>query len=1064
MDMAPPQAPPAVVSSAQQETIDGLGRLVAVQTWLAAQQQALPALPALPTAEGRNGWLASLDLFWQQPAQDASGARPMPRIDGLATRLAWTMRDDAIVRRLDGTLDVAAANLAERFARSLGGDLPPELEARSLRVGTVDYAGAVIVFDRNDPSLVLRFLPDRGWDAFDSLDRLHAQTEAQWRQRLARQRELPGVPADDTEQVIANDHFVDSRPLRADVFPAMARRIAALQRAKVEDAWPDDGATVPSQFTDDAISALDLHDKLDVFAILAEREDRLASALDEQRLARVPADVARGWREAVGGHRLARLFAASSARHHGEDAPLTLAAWSRKELVSAFARRRIMVDPDDIQLEVSRNEGFALPMIGTPSVAGSASAAAPIRMSLGEFALRNTGIYDGRRLRVISDGLPPGSATPALHVLRDIARELDLAPRFETYLRRQASDPQGRPFRNAAMRLQQARMRVEAVAARMATYLNDGPAVFSDDHEERGFRMVEAVLDHPIATNRPTVGGHRITVRQFVYRGATVSDVLVIGVRDERSSSRVVLYTPGAPDGRPFREFSDRATASREFLYAPAFQEYLLRRLPAEHGESLPNGSGRRFRVSDATRQTRWVLAAPGEGRGTITEERFEERVIDGDVRTALFDAEIVRQARDVAWLGRSTAEADVEALVGIAYVVSRPLRGPAMLVEETLGAVGQALRATWCFYDSVKAGDSAQAFVDFTEAYTSSLSLAGGYAGVSRTAQHSLSLRAGGQAVRRVDAGVRLPDARQSLDSRYAVRGVDLHGIQPDALGIHRLNGRRYIRQQEAIFELSRDASYGTWRLVRPNRLDAAFPGPAVEPVPVGGWRLQTGIGLRGGWVDDDAFPQARSRGIDASALDGLSDFQRWSLQQSLAERLHNGAEASRIYGEVSSQPGPRFVTLRQRTAWNDALRTARGTPPAPLTVGSLPPPGASWRVLPPNEWPPHLWHYPAGFTGGLGGDGTTVLPLQALPGTGLVGLPATTQAPAGVRGPPWIRLQLDRFRNRLGTAQSPGIRILVDRRGAEPTYTIQPSVGFPIGFLGLEPGDFTAGSRVSP
>ena len=1065
MDMTPPQAPPAVVSSAQQEAIDGLGRLVAVQSWLRAQQQALPALPTRPASEGRDAWFTSLDLFWQQPVQGAPGAVPMPRIDGLATRLASTMRDDAIVRRFDGTLDLAAARLAERFARSPGGgDLPPGLEARSLRVGTVDYAGAVVVLDHNDPTLVLRFLPDRGWDAFDSLDRLHTETEVLWRQQLARQRELPGVPADDTAQVVANDRFVDSRPLQADVFQAMARRIAAVQRQKVEDAWPDDEAAAPSQFTDDATSALDLHDKLDIFAILVEREDRLAGVLDEQRLARVPADVAQSWRDAVEGYRLARLLAASSARQHVEGAPLTLAAWSRRELVAALARRRITLDPDDILLEVSGNEGFELPTIIAPTGTNRAQAAAPTRMSLAEFALRNTGTYDGRQLRVSTDGLPTGSAPPALHVLREIARELDLAPRFDTYLRQQASDPHGRAFRHTAMRLQQARMRVEAVAARMTTYLDDETTVFTDDRQERGYRMVEAVLNSPAAANRSTVGGHRITVRQLVYRGAVVSDVLVIGVRDERSSSRVVLYTPGAPDGRPFREFSDRATASREFLYAPAFQEYLLRRLPIEYGESIPNGSGRRFRVSDATRQTRWVLTAPGEGRGTITEERFEDRVIDGDIRTALFDAEIVRQARDVGWLGRSTAEADVEALIGILNVVSSRLRGPGTLVEETLGAVGQALRATWRFYDSVKAGDSAQAFVDFTEAYTASLGLAGWRIGASRAVQQRLSLRAGGTASRRIDAGIRLPDARQWLDPSYAVRGIDLHGIRPDALGIHRVNGRRYIRQQDAVFELRRDASNGTWRLTRPNPLDATFSGPAVEPVPAGGWRSRMGIGLRGGWVDDAAFPQARSRGIDGTALDSLSDFQRWSLQQSLAARLNNGAEASRIYWEVSSQPRPLFVTLRQRTAWNDALRTARGTPREPLTVGSLPEPGATWRVLPPNEWPTYLWHYPSGLAGGLGGDGARVLPLQALPGTGLVGLPATTQAPAGARGPAWIRLRLDRFRHRLGTAQSPGIRILEDRRGAERTYTIQPSVGFPIGFLGLEPGDFTASGWVSP
>lgn len=1058
MDMNPPQAPAAIVSSTQQETVDALGRLIAVQAWLASQQQDLPALPVYPVAEGRTHLLAALDAFWQRPVEDAPGAPPVPRIDALATRLASVMRDDALVRRSDGTLDGVAANLAERFARSHGGDLPPGVQVRSLRIGPVDYAGAVIVYDRDDPTVVLRFLPDRGWDAFDSLDHLHGETELWLRQALARRRELPGIRADDTAQVLANDRFVDSLPQQADVFRSMARRIAGLQREKVEDAWPSAGDTVSSsRFIDDATAALDLHDKLDVFALLAEREERLGATLLEQRMRLVPTQVAQGWRDAMEGYRLTRMRAASSARHH-DDAPLTLAAWTRKELVAALASRGIEADPDDIRIEASGSEGLIPPSIG------SAPAIPPTHLSLAEFALRNIGYFDGRRLQIVTRGLPSGSTTPSMPRLREMVRELNLAPRFEAYLRARVSDPQGRTFRQTTMRLQQARMRVEAAAARSTMYLSDELPAFIDDREERGYRMVEAVLDSPVAATRRTVGDHRTAVRQLVYRGAVVSDVLVIGVRDARSSSRVVLYTPGAPDGRDFREFSDRAAAGRQFLYAPAFQDYLLRRLPAEFGEALPNGSGRRFRVSEATRRTHWVLAAPGEGRGTLTEEAFEERLVDGDLRTALFDAEIVRQARDVAWLGRSTSQADTESVTGVVSTVMRSARGPETAVVDTLGAVGQALRATWRFYDSVKADDVHQAFIDFAEAYTASLSFAGWGAGLPGVRRARLSLRPDVGALRATDSGIRLPDGRHWLDSRYAARDVDLSGLQPDALGVHRLGGRRYIRQRGFVFELRHDPASATWRLAHPNALDAARPGPPVARVPGGDWRVRTDIGLRGGWTDDTAFPQPRTRGVTGEALAGLSEFQRWTFQQSFRERLRNGGEASLIYWEATSQARPRFVTLRQHTAWNDALRAARATPPEPLPIGTQPGPGATWRVLPPSEWPAQLWHYPLGRGIALNGGTDLALPLQAVPGSGLTGLPATVQAPGPTGGPAWIRLHLDRYRGRHGTPESPGLRIIEDRRGPQPTYVVQPDVGFPVSFLGLDAGDFSTSGRVSP
>src|ERR1700753_3810248 len=104
MDVMPPQAPAADVSSTQQAAIDGLGRLVAAQTWLAGQQEGMPDLPAQLAVDARDAWLASLDAFWRQPVVNAPGEAPVPRIDALATRIASLMRDDAVVRRLDGTL------------------------------------------------------------------------------------------------------------------------------------------------------------------------------------------------------------------------------------------------------------------------------------------------------------------------------------------------------------------------------------------------------------------------------------------------------------------------------------------------------------------------------------------------------------------------------------------------------------------------------------------------------------------------------------------------------------------------------------------------------------------------------------------------------------------------------------------------------------------------------------------------------------------------------------------------------------------------------------------------
>lgn len=1047
MDMTPPQAPPAIVSSTQQEAIDGLRRLLDVQAWLAEQQAALPALPATPHAEDRTAYLAGLDAWWRQPVDGAPGTPSVARIDALAARLAATMRDEAIVRRIDGTLDEAAASLATGFARSYGGALPPGTDVRSLRIGEADYAGAVIVTRETPGSPTLLFTPDHGWETFETLDALHARTEVRLRQVMALHQTLPGVRADEAQQVVTAVRFVDSAPLHGDVFQSLAHRMGELHRQKVADAWPEAGAADASPFADDIAAADDLHDLIDVFGLISAREMRLAVAASEARLARVPAEVAQGWRRAVAEYRMAGMLAVGSAQRHPSHIPLDLPQWSRRELVAALSRQRIDVDPADIAIETTGTEALTLP--------GSTSSTGTTRMSLAEFALRNTGVIDARSLRVISaKGTPP-----PLQALRDIVREINLAPRFATYLREKLRDPDGRPYRTSTMRLQQARMRLEAADARMASYLTDEPAVFLDDNDDRGYRMVEAVLDSPAAATRRTVGGHRVSVQQLVYQGEVVSDVLVIGVQDPRSSSRVVLYTPGAPDGLSFREFADRATAARHVLYAPAFEEYLLRRLPAEFGETRPNGSGRRFRVSASTARAHWVLSAPSDGRGTLTEGPFEERVVDGDVRTALFDAEIVRQSRDVAWAGRSTAQADADSIKGILRVALSGSRGPTAPIMETISAVGQALQATWRFYDNVKAGNGSQAFVDFTEAYTASLSLAGWHGALSAGRRSVLTLPPG-RGGKRAPSSLRLPDRHPGLDTRYAVDGVDLSGTRPDANGIHWLDGRRYLRQQGRVFEIRQDAAVDAWRLKRPNAVDVTFPGPLIEPGPSGPWRVRTDIGLRGGWVEPGAMPQPNTRGIMGQELQGLSEFQRWTFQHAFRRRLHNVGEANLLYWEATSQPTPRFVTLRQRTAWNDALREARSTPVEPLPPGAAPPPGATWRVLSPEEWPASVWHahHPGDALLGMGRDGSLVVPLQSVPRSGLRGLPARGDAPLPADGHDWLHIRLDRYRARLGAGDRPGIRVIEDRHGGVTTYVLQPDAGFPLSFLGLEAGDFTA------
>jgi hypothetical protein len=820
-------------------------------------------------------------------------------------------------------------------------------------------------------------------------------------------------------------------------------------------------------FVDDMAAAMDLHGSVDVTALRVAHDEQRIRIASAARLAGVPAEVADAWRGARDGYALAVLEAATDARRPGNEPLLPLAAFSHRELKAALLRRGFDMDPDDLQVDVTGAPGVDA---AVHSVIGPASATA--RITLAAFALHNTGWLDARTFSLV-DGRSAGTRGPSIHDLVALVRELDLAPRYARYLEGALDDRRGSGFRASAMRLHEAGMRLSAADARVATWARDEPDVFMRDREESGFHFVDAVLDSPSAASRRTVGGHAVSASELVYEGAVVTDILVIGAKDPRSVPRVVLYTPDAPDGLAFREFSDRATAAREFLLAPRYQSYLLEHLPAEYSEPVPNGHGqRRFRVPPDTRRAHWVFGGSGHAAHTITAGPFDERPIHGNVFNALFHAEVVRQSRDVAWAGRSQAQADWDGVMGLLGLASRAY-DPGRALDDAVGAVAQSLRATWRFYDSAKAGDGAQAFVDFTEAYNGFLAVAGPGLGVQRAARGAWAWRAAGAGAH-ATAGRMATMSRQAwLEPRLATTHVNVSDAAPDALGMHRLGHRRFIRQQGLVFEVRREPGQGTWRVVRPNALDAAFPGPAVERV-AGGWRVRTDIGLRGGRTDEGRFPQPLSRVVDGGDLHGLTEFQRWTFQQQLVRNLRHAGEAHRIHWQATyPQPHGVPATLRQQTAWRDAVRSARLAPAETLPLDATPGPGARWRVLAPAEWPESAWHPQTRVGLPMRADGSTALPLEAQPGSGLSGVRAAAYVPPdvapiaigpGMPTPEWLQLHLHRYRTQMLAGTRPALRVVEVEREPVPTYVIQPEPGAMSAAIALHPGDYTPARAPSP
>lgn len=296
MDMAPPQAPPAPVTVTAAQAATLVHRLEAAGASLSAMQDTQPLVALFPGRSGRDDFLSSLDTWWSTDV-GANAGSPHGK---LMAHIVTAMRDDAMLRSMDGTLGTEDAGRLVAFALSNGTLLPPDLEARELLVGDTPYAGAIIVASA-DSGRAWLFMPDRGWEGFGSLSALHEETEDRLRHELVARDTLPGLRVIDADR-LANepDASIRSRRVAGPAILAMANGIQAMQRVQVGDAWALlDAGDAPEHAADAVRAALDLQPRLDIEAMARDRERRRNEARQADRLAAAPPSARADWLEAA---------------------------------------------------------------------------------------------------------------------------------------------------------------------------------------------------------------------------------------------------------------------------------------------------------------------------------------------------------------------------------------------------------------------------------------------------------------------------------------------------------------------------------------------------------------------------------------------------------------------------------------------------------------------------------------------------------------------------------------------------------------------------------------------
>lgn len=842
MDMMPPQAPPAAqagTTTAEIATL-ALTRLGDSRSWLRQQPEAMPEW-SFPQGEGGiAAYEASLAGFWQ----GIDAATGLPRTSALAHHLAQVMKEEATLRLADGTLDERARSVIGAFTNARIGAVPAALHVDEIMLGGVPYAGAILVSHDHLADVTLLFLPDTGWQAFDTRDTAYAHLRQRFELTDDPLRSR-GLVSDDLAQGLA-DGDIATRTIATDTFEHMARRLIDVQREKISVAWDDYqlDASAPgsaAHLSDRIRAHLRIGDLLDVDAILDLREARLVESIQKERLAQVPAQVRNAWHTAHEAYVDALMDTATLREAVGITEPESIHEQAVRLLSARLKALGIDAAPDDIAIDITPMPSVDSPVDITTALIGKLPKR---RVTLAQLSYEGIGQHQLDGLRAV---MPNNAAAPPTltgQAIRDMIRDIDLSTRYQAYLETTfRNGSRGAAAKALALHLQQARMRFEAEEARLGYYFTDTSGGFIFDHDERGYRWVDTALQERSATQRQKIDGHDIEAIQLTYKGAPMTDVLVFGSRTPQSAPRVVMYTPGAPDGIAYREFADRQEAARQFLYHPAFREYLLDRLPAEFTRTV---GGRREFAGDT--RAHWVLGASGDAAYTLTEEPFAEQRVSDDFIGAAYDAAVELRKRNTRLIARSVDEADRDALID--HPLTRLPFAPGarfaaeMLIEIPASAI-RAVQASWRFYDHVRAGDHAEAFVAFAEGYTSALNVV--MPGVLSPARRVPSIRSMPGSSSLTPARLPHPASAPAFESRYIAQGVR-KGSAADADGFYPVGGRRYLEQDGHLYGVRFDDDYRCWRLTRPDgSLDANFTGPAIERVH-GQWQYAQDIGLRGG------------------------------------------------------------------------------------------------------------------------------------------------------------------------------------------------------------------------
>ena len=541
-------------------------------------KHAIERLVSITPASCQQRLAKALDDFWDNP--------PAPNRDRtvsewLADELGAQLKAQADLHRLDGALSAPlykavadhalsapdAASRATLAARDRPGVFSLSVTPKGWW-SSVPRPAAVVLTQRDnaaDPGNTMLYRPGNPLEIYADLSTL--------------KNSLTG------DEDPAHDG-VSITPVEEDFLAHLVADLRSVQKAAVSEALlngPGEDEAINAWMTrvDDAAN---LRDRLDLAGAMDERALRLyQKKLD---------DWLRGNPNITGRDRVAWWRAVQNLQTALEDTPqppdpVTLASPEAlrdrtRTLLAGFIKDRYSpVDPDQVSLSIRKqiidpNAPTGESPFGSGVALGRVKAIIDDRRSLTEWAMANLTPDE----RNTAHATVEGPLTFAQIV--DVIERANVGSRLPAALQLAARAHQGE-----WMSLKGKHMRAQAWAAHISGDLRH-------DRDNTGLNLVLAALDSPTPEGRRQVNGHDVVVRQIQWGDSVLKELLVFGVKTFASRPSLTLYTPGAPDGKVFRDIdagSDReleAALVRTLTATLEMTRWLIAQLPlAEQADPL---------------------------------------------------------------------------------------------------------------------------------------------------------------------------------------------------------------------------------------------------------------------------------------------------------------------------------------------------------------------------------------------------------------------------------------------------------------------------------------------